>query len=200
MSAGYLVGRTPPFSDRERYQHDVAVAAADLRAATAASGNSSVGASLAALTQALPVYTGYVEDGEICNSLGFPDQSRLNALLADASAHSAAAGAGPVAAARSEADAWFAVNERVQALDKASSYGAETQLVIGSGPGTAATLFGKLSGDLDAAIASNQAVFASNADAGRGAFAGLEAGVIVLALGMAAGCAWGLSRRLAEYR
>jgi len=27
-----------------------------------------------------------------------------------------------------------------------------------------------------------------------------EAGVIVLALGMAVGCAWGLSRRLAEYR
>ncbi len=350
VSAGYLVGRTPPFSDRERYQHDVAVAAADLKAATAASGNSSIGASLAALTQALPVYTGYVEDGEIYNSLGFPagssfievaseemhltllpaahsvyaqendqleaasaqatglplavvavaaalvlgfifyraqrwlsghthrtintglflasvaglaalvwlvvalasgradlvqagthgsgpaetlaqaditalqargdqllnlisrdgdadtlnlfagDQGRLTALLADASAHSAAAGASAVAAARSDAGAWFAVNKQVQALDKANSYGAETQLVIGSGPGTAATLFGKLSSDLDAAIASNQAVFASNADAGRSAFVGLEAGVIVLALGMAVGCAWGLSRRLAEYR
>ena len=40
----------------------------------------------------------------------------------------------------------------------------------------------------------------TNADAGRSAFVGLEAGVIVLALGMAVGCAWGLSRRLAEYR
>jgi hypothetical protein len=252
--------------------------------------------SLAALTQALPVYSGYVEDGEIYNSLGFPaggsfievaseemhltllpintglflasvaglaalvwlvvalasgradlvqagthgsgpaetlaqaditalqargdqllnlisrdgdantlnlfagDQGRLNALLADASAHSAAAGASAVAAARSDAGSSFAVNKQVQALDQANSYGAETQLVIGSGPGTAATLFGKLSSDLDAAIASNQAVFASNADAGRSAFVGLEAGVIVLALGMAVGCAWGLSRRLAEYR
>ncbi len=350
VSAGYLAGRTPPFEDRERYQHDMAVAAADLKAATAASGNSSIGASLAALTQGLPVYTGYVEDGEIYNSLGYPagssfievaseemhltllpaahsvyaqenaqlkaasaqatglplaviavaaalvlgfifyrtqrwlsgrthrtintglllasaagiaalvwlvvalasgrgdlveagthgsgqaetlaqaditglqargdqllnlvsrdgdadtlnlfaaDQSSLDTLLADASTDSTAAAAREVAAARSDADAWFAVNQRAQALDKANSYGAETQLVIGQGPGTAATLFGKLSGDLDAAIASNQAVFTSNADAGQSAFTGLEVGVIVLALGMAVACAWGLSRRLAEYR
>jgi hypothetical protein len=128
------------------------------------------------------------------------DQSRLDALLADASANSTAAGAGKVAAARSDADAWFAVNQRAQALDKANSYGAETQLVIGSGPGTAATLFGTLEGDLNAAIASNQAVFTSNAAAGQSAFTGLEAGIVVLAVGMAVGCAWGLSRRLAEYR
>src|SRR6202050_5633795 len=56
VSTGYLVGRTPPFKDRERYQHDVTVAAADLKAATAASGNSSIAARLAALTQGLPVY------------------------------------------------------------------------------------------------------------------------------------------------
>jgi uncharacterized membrane protein len=45
-----------------------------------------------------------------------------------------------------------------------------------------------------------QAVFADSAAAGSGAFTGLVAGVAVLALAMAAGCAWGLSRRLAEYR
>ncbi len=33
-----------------------------------------------------------------------------------------------------------------------------------------------------------------------GAFTGLVAGVAVLTLAMAAGCTWGLSRRLAEYR
>ncbi len=44
-----------------------------------------------------------------------------------------------------------------------------------------------------------QAVFASSA-AGSGAFTGLEAGIVVLALAMAVGCAWGLSRRLAQYR
>ena len=46
----------------------------------------------------------------------------------------------------------------------------------------------------------DQAVFADSAAAGSGAFTGLVAGVAVLALAMAAGCAWGLSRRLAEYR
>ena len=32
------------------------------------------------------------------------------------------------------------------------------------------------------------------------AFTGLQAGIVVLALAMAVGSAWGLSRRLAEYR
>jgi hypothetical protein len=43
-------------------------------------------------------------------------------------------------------------------------------------------------------------VFSANAANGAGAFTGLEAGMIVLALVMAVGCAWGLSRRIAEYR
>jgi hypothetical protein len=40
----------------------------------------------------------------------------------------------------------------------------------------------------------------SNAAAGSDAFAGLDAGIVVLALVMAVGCGWGLTRRLAEYR
>ena len=39
---------------------------------TAASGTSRVGASLSTLSAALPIYTGYVEDGDIYNSQGFP--------------------------------------------------------------------------------------------------------------------------------
>jgi hypothetical protein len=62
------------------------------------------------------------------------------------------------------------------------------------------TLFARLDGSLTRAIAADQAVFRSDAAAGRGAFAGLEAGVMVLALTMAAGYARGISRRLAEYR
>jgi hypothetical protein len=46
----------------------------------------------------------------------------------------------------------------------------------------------------------DQAVFRSDAAAGRDAFAGLGVGVIVLALTMAAGCACGISRRLGEYQ
>ena len=113
---------------------------------------------------------------------------------------STASAAGSIAAARQDANSWFAVNQQAQKLDKALDYGAETRLVIGSGPGTAGTLFGGLEADLDTAIRVGQATFADSAAAGSSAFTGLEAGVVVLALIMATGSVWGLSRRLAEYR
>jgi hypothetical protein len=350
VSTAYLYGRVGPFADRQRYLHDIAVASADLKAATAASGNSSIGASLSTLSAGLPVYTGYVEDGQIYNSLGYAAgssfievaseemhltllpaarivyvqenaqltaasaqatglplavivlvtglavcfilyraqrwlsrrthrtinvglflatlasvaaliwlvvalaggrsdllqatshgstpaqtlaqaditalqargdetlnlisrtgdanfqkdfstaQSKLSTLLSSASAQSAAGGQQPIAAAGHAATAWFTVNQRAQQLDKALDYGAETQLVIGSSPGSAGTLFGQLETNLGTAINADQAVFASNAAAGADAFNGLEAGVIVLALLMAVGCAWGLTVRLVEYR
>jgi hypothetical protein len=127
-------------------------------------------------------------------------QSELSTELNSAAAQSAAGGAGPIAAAGHAATSWFAVNQRAHQLDAASDYGAETQLEIGSGPGTAGTLFGQLEADLEAAITADQAGFASNASAGSDAFAGLEAGVIAAAVVMAVGCGWGLTRRLAEYR
>jgi hypothetical protein len=57
-------------------------------------------------------------------------------------------------------------------------------------------------GEVETARADNadQAVFASRAQSGRDAFTGLAIGMIVASLAMAAGCAWGLSRRLAEYQ
>jgi hypothetical protein len=57
-----------------------------------------------------------------------------------------------------------------------------------------------LENDLSRAISADQSVFKSNSASGSGAFGGLEAAVVVAALLMAAACAWGLSRRLAEYR
>ena len=350
VSTAYLYGRTGPFADRERYQSDIAVAAADLKAVTAASGTSSIGGSLSTLSAALPIYTGYVEDGEIYNSLGYPAggsfievaseemhltllpaarsvytqenaeltrasaqatglplaviaivaglvtafflfrtqrwlsrrthrtvnagvflafvavlaaliwlvvafaagrsdllqatghgstpaetlaqadiealqargdetlnlisrsgdanfqqdfraaQSRLDTLLPNAAAQSNTAGASQIAAAKSAATSWFTVNRQAQALDAVFDYGGETQLEIGSGPGTAGTYFSQLETDLGAAVNTDQGVFAANAAAGADAFTGLEVGLIVLALLMAAGCAWGLSLRLAEYR
>lgn len=349
-STGYLYGRTPPFAYRQRYQRDIAAASADLKAVTAAGGGSAIGASLSTLAADLPVYTGYVEDGQTYNSLGYPAggsflevaseemhltllpaardvyayenarltaasaqatglplavvtlagglavgfalyrsqrwlsrrthrtlnvglllasaagavaliwmavallggradllratghgstpaetlaqadiaalqargdetlnlisrtgdtdfqadfrtaQDQLSTLLSSAEGQSAASAAGSVTAARREASSWFAVNQQAQKLDQAHDYGAETQLVIGQGSGSAGALFTRLEADLDAAIRADQAVFADSAAAGSGAFTGLVAGVAVLALAMAAGCAWGLSRRLAEYR
>jgi hypothetical protein len=58
----------------------------------------------------------------------------------------------------------------------------------------------RLDGALTSAIAADQAVFHRYAVAGSNAFIGLEVGVIVLALIMAAGCARGLITRLAEYQ
>lgn len=79
-------------------------------------------------------------------------------------------------------------------------YRQRYQLEIGRGPDTAGTVFGHLETDLKDAIHADQAVFASNAAGGSDAFGGLQIGVAVLAVLMAAGSAWGLSRRLAEYR
>ncbi len=349
-STGYLYGRIQPFPGRQRYEHDIAVATEDLKAVTAASRDPAVSGSLTTLSAELPVYTGYVEDGEIYNSLGYPAgasfiqvaseemhlrllpaartvyahenarltaasaqatglplavvtlaaglalgfflyrsqrwlsrrthrtlnvgllavsvaglvalawmavallggradllratghgsgpaetlaqadiaalqargdetlnlisrtgdtdfqadfraaRGQLGALLTSAGQQSTASATGPIAAARQDANSWFAVNQQVQRLDKALDYGAETRLVIGSGPGTAGTLFGRLEADLDAAIHAGRATFAGSAAAGSDAFTGLEAGIVVLALIMATGSAWGLSRRLAEYR
>jgi Protein kinase G tetratricopeptide repeat len=67
---------------RQRYLHDVAVAAADLKAATAASGNSSIGASLNTLSAALPVYTGYVAFNAVFDELPGEPAPKL-ALVVD---------------------------------------------------------------------------------------------------------------------
>jgi hypothetical protein len=109
-------------------------------------------------------------------------------------------GAGPASAAERDASVWYLSNDQVYRLDVAASYAAETQLVIGTGPGSSAAGFRKLEADLGQAIAADQVAFASSANAGAGAFAGLEVGVIAAAVLMAAGSAWGLSRRIAEYR
>jgi hypothetical protein len=105
-----------------------------------------------------------------------------------------------VAAAGRDASRWYAVASQVFKLDLASSYAAETHLVIGTGPGSSSRGFARLESDIGRAIAADQNVFHQHASAGRAAFANLEAAVIVAALLMAAGSAWGLSRRLAEYR
>lgn len=112
----------------------------------------------------------------------------------------AATGAGDFVKAEQDAKTWYAASAKVFALDVAANYSAETDLVIGTGSGSSAADFARLEQDLRQAIAADQIVFHSNAAAGSGAFGGLEAGAIIAALLMAAGSAWGLSRRLAEYR
>jgi len=122
-------------------------------------------------------------------------------LLTVAAASSPAGpGASRAGAAATDARNWYLVTGQVFRLDLAANYAAETRLVIGTGSGSSAAAFTRLETDLGRAIAADQVVFRSNASAGRNAFGGLEAAVVVAALLMAAGSAWGLTRRLAEYR
>ncbi len=72
--------------------------------------------------------------------------------------------------------------------------------MIGSGPGSSAAGFRRVETDLTQAIEADQVIFHGSGTAGADALDGLDVGVAVAALLMAAGCAWGLNRRLAEYR
>ena len=71
--------------------------------------------------------------------------------------------------------------------------------MLGTLPSDDGGAFTRLSGDLTTAINEDQAVFNSTASSAAGAYAGLAPGVAVAGLVMAAACAWGLGRRLAEY-
>src|SRR5580693_2849810 len=109
----------------------------------------------------------------------------------------AAANGGPGREVGTEARAWYQAHAALRAQDDAGNHGAA---VTSAQSGAAATSFARLSTTLSEGIDTHQAVFAASARSGRDAFTGLAVGMIVASLVMVAGCAWGLSRRLAEYR
>jgi hypothetical protein len=121
-------------------------------------------------------------------------------LLTEAAPARGGPAAQHLAAAARAARAWYAASEQIFRLDVAAHYAAETQLVIGTWPTSSTVAFGRVEAGLTSAMADDQATFRSSATAGAGAFGGLEAGIIAAALVMSVGCAWGISRRLAEYR
>ncbi|HEX6519667.1 MAG TPA: hypothetical protein VF070_06570 [Streptosporangiaceae bacterium] len=102
-----------------------------------------------------------------------------------------------VSTAVTSAPAWFRAHEALRTLDNSGNH---TAAVTAALSGDAATRFGSLSDALGKAIRADQNAFASSARSGQDAFTGLAVGMIVAALVMAAACAWGLTRRLAEYR
>jgi hypothetical protein len=99
--------------------------------------------------------------------------------------------------AAADAQAWYRAHAALRALDDGGNHPAAVQSALS---GQSFTSFTRLSADLSDGISAHQAVFASDARGGRDAFTGLAVGMIVGSLIMAAGCAWGLNRRLAEYR
>jgi hypothetical protein len=121
-------------------------------------------------------------------------------LTAAVTAARGSPGAGAAAAAATAATGWYAAHRTVRSLDDNGKHIQAVQQVTTPGFDHSGTLFARLDDSLTRAIAADQAVFRANAIAGRNAFIGMEVGVIVLALIMAAGCARGLSKRLAEYR
>jgi hypothetical protein len=123
-------------------------------------------------------------------------------LLGDAAAAQQAGGQGAalVATAQRDATAWYAANDQVYLLNSKSNYAAERDLIVGSGTGSTATAYTALEGDITNAIRADQAVFDSAATEGANALDPLTGVVIATSLLMAAGCAWAVSRRLAEYR
>jgi len=105
------------------------------------------------------------------------------------------------AGASADAPYWFTAHRQVRSLDNSGHYPAAVRDALStSAPVDSATTFRNLDADLTSAIAADQVSFRSAAQLGRDAFIGLEAGMVVLSLVMAAGCVWGISRRLVEYR
>jgi hypothetical protein len=110
----------------------------------------------------------------------------------------APAGSGvSVSAVKADARAWYRAHAALRVLDNGGNHTAAVQSAL---EGDAADKFVSLSAALSNGINADQAVFASKAHSGQDAFTGLAIGMIVASLVMAAGCARGLSRRLAEYR
>ncbi|MGH3297740.1 MAG: hypothetical protein ACRDP7_38695 [Trebonia sp.] len=123
-------------------------------------------------------------------------------LLGDAAAAQRAGGqgAGLVATAEQDATSWYGANNQVYLLNGKSAYAAERDLIVGTAAGSTATAYTALEGDITNAILADQAVFDSAATEGANALDPLAGVVIAASLLMAAGCAWAVSRRLAEYR
>ena len=127
-----------------------------------------------------------------------PGQGTL--LTAAANGAQGSPGGRLAASAARTAAGWYAVHKRVRSLDDSGHYSAAVQLAIGSQPGDSGDFFGRLDTELGGAIAADQAAFRTAALAGQSDLAGLETGVIVLSVLMAAGCTWGIFRRLADYQ
>lgn len=126
-----------------------------------------------------------------------PAPGKLLSVAAAAARGTPAAPA--VTAAVNDAQGWFGAHSGVRSLDDNNKHTAAVASVLGTASGGAGGFFTRLTGDLTTAINTDQAVFNSTANSAAGAYAGLAPGLAAAALIMAAACAWGLGRRVAEY-
>jgi hypothetical protein len=105
-----------------------------------------------------------------------------------------------VAAAEREATTWYSANAEVYTLGADADYASERDMVIGAGASSSAAEYNVLEPDITKAIGDDDSDFRSAVIKGSSALSPLEPVVLVAALLMALCCAWGLWRRLAEYR
>jgi hypothetical protein len=113
-----------------------------------------------------------------------PGPGTLLSAVSGASAGSP--GAGSASAAVAKARAWYTAHARLRGQDDNGDH--------------AGGQFAAFESDVSSALNADQAALRASAQAGEDMYTGLEAGIIILALLMAAACAWGLNRRLREYR
>ena len=121
-------------------------------------------------------------------------------LLTEARAIRVSPGYNQAVAAGNAATAWYTVHRQVRALDNQGGYPEAVQVAIGSGPASSASAFDAVQADLTAGIKTDQRAFTASANAGDQALGGLTVEIIAAAVIMTIACAWGLTRRLAEYR
>ncbi|MDT0446741.1 hypothetical protein [Streptomyces johnsoniae] len=108
-------------------------------------------------------------------------------------------GRSPVEAAAGASAEWAERHEAARASEQAGEYEEAVDLVIGSEDSTGQS-FDRVDASLREAVEHEQAEFTAAADDGHGAFGGLPAGAVLLALLGALGAVLGIGRRLSEYR
>ena len=124
-------------------------------------------------------------------------EQKLTAELATAQqAGHGSPGAAQAAAAARAARAWYAAHASVSDANDNGDYLKSVGLAIGN----STQAFGKVDEALTAGLSADQAAFARQAGKGDNAFGGLAAGMLTASLLMAAACAVGINRRIAEYR
>ena len=197
LFTSYLSTQDPAWNNDHGY--GTTVAWPPVSAAIAASGSSTLLADCAR-TPGCVAYNGisYLTQ-TLADRLGYAALANTVGPLLSAAAGNAQA-APYLAAAQRDAPAWYAANEQVYKLGASAQYQAERDMVIGTGPGSSAAGYDQLERDISQALAASQQTFRSGANSGASAFGPLEGVVIAASLLIAASSAWGLSRRIAEYR
>lgn len=124
-------------------------------------------------------------------------EKTLNAELVTAQqAGGLSPGAADATAAAHSVEAWYTDHAAVYSANYSGNYLGAVQLAING----STHVFQQVDAALTAGIGADQAASAQRAASGDDALGGLGAGMVITALLMAAGCAWGITKRIAEYR